>query len=191
MRLTTIEVLESRLGRNYPLQEELNRSHITEWVREALRMIDNYYAFERKSLVVNIKNYTTPMPDDYHSQDLKMNQGKYREQGTSLFFRMKEGKTTIHYLAMPLDDELKPLIPDTEEYKAALTHYCAAYMCQNETIKSGESINYDKEWDKWLWKKREARADTHLAQVGVIEKVANNFHSLSAGLFRYPGNTRN
>jgi hypothetical protein len=179
MQLTSIEELYSKLVRELPLQEELNESYVTEWVREALKKIDNYAQWEQKSLKVTIKEYVTPLPADFYAFDATKSNQSARLQGSYAYFGIRNGTATIHYLAMPLDKKGRPFIPDTEDYKDALMYYITSKLYKKGLLIPDRDNNEKTEYDKWLDKKREARADLHLAQHHKIQKIADDYHSMT------------
>lgn len=181
MRLVEIDALYAKLVREYPLQEELNELYIIQWVKEALPKIDNYDQWERKEYVLKIDEYRAVLPDDFYSFDYKAGKPAGRIQGGDFYTGMRKGTIRIHYLAFAMDNNKpnkRPLIPASEDYMDALMHYCASKMCKNNTIQQTEFINQDKEYQKWIDKKLEARADAFLSKMGEDrEEISDNFNT--------------
>lgn len=178
MQLTYIDELYAKITRSNNLQEELNELDVIEFVREALPQIDQYDQWEKKKFRLNIKDHKALMPTDFYAFDSSQSKVRGRIQAGYLYTSQKEGILDIYYLAFAMDDQSpsRPLIPSSQEYMQALMHYCVAYMCRNGTILPSEEVNYTKEYQKWIEKKGEARADANLARVGDIrEEVINNF----------------
>lgn len=179
MQQITIETFLSKLVRDYPLQEEPFKGMISEWCREALKLIDAYDQWERKTLEVTIKDYRTPIPGDFYSFDRSINQNSdAREQGSDLYFGIKEGKLKVDYLAFPTDKKGFILIPDTVEYQDALAYYCVANLCRKRMIIADKELNYETYREKFNNKKFEVRGDINLRKIQSRNKFSEDYHEI-------------
>lgn len=180
MKLVPITEILFKLTSTYPFREEPNESYVTEWVRSAFRMIDAYDQWEKKSLKVSIVGNKSVLPLDYQSLDYKASNPACRIQGSDIYFTIKHGTATINYLAMPLDDQNRPLIPDVESVKDAFMYFCAAKFYGNETLIEGQRKNEDTEHEKWLQKKGEARAEINGMRIGeTIQGIADDYRTFN------------
>lgn len=178
MQLTYIDELFAKITRSNNLQEELNELDVIDFVREALPQIDQYDQWEKKKFRLLIKDHKALMPPDFYAFDTTMSNIRGRIQAGYIYTEQKQGTIDIYYLAFAMDDQVpsRPLIPSSPDYMSALMHYCVAFMCRNGTILPSEEINYTKEYQRWVDKKGEARADANLSRVGEIreEVIANH-----------------
>lgn len=180
MKLVSITEIFFKLTSSYPFREEPNESYVVEWVRSAFRMIDAYDQWEKKSLKVTIVDHKTILPLDFHSLDYKATNPKCRLQGNEIYFSNKHGVSTINYLALPLDEQNRPLIPDVESVKDAFMHFCAAKFYANETLIESQRKNEELEHEKWLQKKFEGRGEINGMRIGeLIQGVADDYRTFN------------
>ena len=180
MKLVSITEIFFKLTSSYPFREEPNESYIVEWVRSAFRMIDAYDQWEKKTIVVTIKDHKTFLPLDFQSLDYKASNSKCRLQGNEMYFSSKQGTSTLKYLAIPLDEDNRPLIPDVESVKDAFMYFCAAKFYGNETLIETQKKNEESEHEKWLQKKFESRAEINGMRIGeLIQGVSDDYRTFN------------
>lgn len=179
MKLTTIDNLTARIVRNLPVTREPDPVDMVEWVKEALRQIDAYEQFDKRTVVLDVEEYGAKLPMDFYSIDSDEQFRPFQIRGDKLYIDYtKTGTYELPYLAFPLDEDGNMLIPDMEEALDALMWYVASKLCYLKIIIPSTELNADKCHQKWLQKKLEARGAMRLGDVQSMQNQVNNQNSM-------------
>lgn len=140
-----INVIADRIKRN-PLLEDIPLETIIDYAVEFIKIMGVPASFVEKTAQVEVRDYRGVLPCDFYSpiqirtdkgdyfrystdsfhlsQTNKSNSGvTYKIQGNCIFTSIPECTVEIAYLAMPMDKEGLPLIPDNGTYPRALQEY--------------------------------------------------------------------
>lgn len=91
----------------------------------------------------------------------------------------REGKINILYVAMELDEEGYPLIPDHQSFKEALYWYCV-YKYLYAKVLRGEiqAQLYTDAYQKWLWYCNQSGAEALMPDLITLENIKRSYLSL-------------
>jgi len=147
----SIKEVISKVYRDLNLQDESRWEDMIEWSAEALQQIGAYMQYVHKSDTLTVENHRVALPCDFHkivaiehkgehlkylsgdfdthyhqsnSINLRSNSGYgYNINSAFINTNFKEGTINFAYIAMPVDSEGFPLIPDNVSYKEAAFWY--------------------------------------------------------------------
>ncbi len=150
-KYTSIKTVAASLQR-HPLFSDVTLEYIVDLGLSFMRILGMPRMFEEKIETIEIEDYRGKLPCDWiqtiqikydrdkcfspalrHSTDsFHLNPSKHRShsvdktfkvQGDIIYTSFKEGKIQMSYLAIPLDGEGLPMIPDNSKYMRALEYY--------------------------------------------------------------------
>jgi hypothetical protein len=119
--------------------------------------------------------------DSFHMSDIKPEHGglTYKIQGTCIFTSIEKGQIEMAYMAIPLDDEGYPLIPDNSSYSRALELYI---KLQRFTILFDEGkINpqvLSNTQQQYAWAVGQAQTDLIRPTIDQMEAISNMWNKL-------------
>jgi hypothetical protein len=180
---------------------EIPIDDIIEWIGEALQYIGSYYQYCEKNATIDIEDYKGELPCDYcklitfrnycdnfgdtfnknligtdtTTIDRNSNGNRnYNLTGNVITMGFKTGKVNIQYLAIPLDKDGLPMIPDDINYLDALVWKCAFQLgMQGHTFKNSKlnDIDFTKaKWDRYCL---QARASSNSPNLDALERMKN------------------
>jgi hypothetical protein len=147
----SIKSIADRLLR-HPLMSELTLETILDYAIDFQRVVGIPRAFEEKIELIPIENYRGLLPCDWY-QTIQIREKKkaghympalryssdnfhlkphrqhgfhdhtFKIQGNIIYTSFKDGEIEMSYLAIPLDSDGLPLIPDNSKYMRALEYY--------------------------------------------------------------------
>lgn len=134
----------------HPLLEDIPFETVVDYAADFMRIVGTPQSFLEKTEKIEIREYKGILPCDYyqmiqvrvidadkrmgafrystdsfHMSSIKPKHGglTYKIQGSCIITSIREGQIEIAYMAMPLDSEGYPLIPDNSSYSRALELY--------------------------------------------------------------------
>lgn len=88
----------------------------------------------------------------------------------------KEGDIDISYMALPMDEEGYPLVPDNESFRDALFWYCTAKHFYIQSIKEDRyKWFYQDAETKWRYYITQAGADAIMPDEFTLENIKRNY----------------
>lgn len=92
----------------------------------------------------------------------------------------RQGFIKIQYLALPVDDNGFPLVPDDQSFRDAIFWKCAYQLCMRnpEIFKNKKLQDFDYVRQMWLRYCVQARANAIMPDVDTIQRLANNWMRL-------------
>lgn len=92
---------------------------------------------------------------------------------------VKEGKVCLAYIAIPLDENGFPLIPDDVSYREAISRYCIMKIMYINWIKGrvGKDI-YEHSEQKWHWYCAQAKGKAVAPSLDKMEQIKRRFLKL-------------
>ncbi len=150
-KYTSLKSIADSLLR-HPLFSDVTLEYIVDLGISFMRIIGTPRAFEEKVESIEINNYRGLLPCDwYQTIQIKYNNGKcwspairhssdsfhmkqrhdkshsvdntFKIQGNIIYTSFKDGNIDMSYLAIPVDCDGIPLIPDNSKYMRALEYY--------------------------------------------------------------------
>lgn len=135
----------------HPLMQDMPFETVIDYIVDFIRIVGTPPSFVEKVETIDIVDYRGLLPCDYyqviqvrmagphcHNKEVfrnstdsfhmsprksKWNELTYKIQGDCIFTSLEQGKIEMAYMAMPVDDEGYPLIPDNSAYTRALELY--------------------------------------------------------------------
>ena len=147
----TIRSLADKLMR-HPLMSDLTLEAILDYSIDFLRITGVPKSFEERVSILEVENYRAKLPCDWiQTIQIRKNRGRHKGvamryssdsfhmkprehgsasvdytfkiQGNIIYTSFKDGEIEIAYLAIPLDSEGLPYLPDNSKYTRALEYY--------------------------------------------------------------------
>lgn len=147
-----------------------------EWIAEAMQHIGAYAQYVEKEADIEIDNYQGSLPCDFYAA--KANAIKHKIQGDSILCELEKGYLTkFRYLAMPLDDEGFPLIPDHVSYTTALFWKVAMQLSIQGKLPNKE-LSYAVCRSRWNWYCLQAGSYGGGFTPATLDRYQKRFHSL-------------
>lgn len=138
--LTTSKEVIGRIIRNTRIQDTSYIVDMSEWIGEVVGFLKTKMALTPKSKCIEVCFHTGHFPTGLHTLTGVYHNGHripMRGKGCGDWYdvipgglqtSICDGTIEIHYLALPMDDEEFPLIPDDEDYKQAIYWYVRFMM---------------------------------------------------------------
>ena len=190
----------------HPLLEDIPFEVVVDYAAEFMKVVGTPPSFLEKTGKIEIDNYRGILPCDYyqviqvrvidsdhrmgafrHSTDsfhmstIKPEHGglTYKIQGNCIFTSIENGTIEMSYMAMPLDDEGYPLIPDNSSYSRALELYLKVkwFTIQFETGKINERV-LERAERQYAWAVGQAQTDLIRPTIDQMEAISNMWNKL-------------
>lgn len=181
--------------------EEIPWQDYVEWIAEGLKHIGAFPQFVEKETELEITNYRADLPCDFYKpirvyyQESQMaynnhrliegadpvdyNYADYKFNNNTLTFGIKEGKSTLTYIAFPVDEENFPLVPDNQSYLDALFWKIVYQLSlRGYNFKQPYLRNPDYTRRKWNYYCLQSRGDAYMPNLQMQERIKNNWLSL-------------
>lgn len=172
-----------------------------EWIGQGLQHIGSYYQFTSKPGTITIEGYKGELPCDfykmqrmlYNNQYLLNNEnmvGTKTSEVTANQFSNRDiniinntittsfesGTIDIQYLAIPVDEDGLPLVPDDVSFMDALFWRCVYQLSMRGfTFKQTRLNDFDYVLRKWHIYCRQARAEANAPDLDMLERLKNNY----------------
>jgi hypothetical protein len=157
---------------------EIPYTDFIEWIAEALRHIGAYTQFEQKVGEIEIENFKGKLPCDfvYVDEDKFFKPFKIHKDRIEVSF--SKGILDLPYLAIPLDQEGLPMIPDDQSYDDALFWKVAMQLAIRGELKNKElSLQFCMQmWQRYCG---QARGSANMLSLQALNRFANNFTRLN------------
>ena len=205
MNYTNIRLIMDRLTR-HPLLEDIPFEVVVDYAADFMKIVGTPPSFLEKTEEIAIENYRGVLPCDYyqmiqvriidpdkrmgafrystdsfHMSNTKPKHGglTYKIQGSCIFTSIEKGKIEIAYMAMPLDDEGYPLIPDNSSYSKALELYIKVqwFTVLFDTGKINERVLAQAQ-QQYAWAVGQAQTDLIRPTIDQAEAISNMWNKL-------------
>lgn len=206
MNYTNIRLIMDRLTR-HPLLKEIPFETVVDYAIDFIRIVGTPKSFLEKTAEVEIKEYRGELPCDFYRmiqvRDLKphMNNNAFRAstdsfhmsghkgvkhkgltyklQGGCIFTTIEKGLIEIAYLAMPIDSEGYPLIPDNSSYSRALENYIKLqwFTVLFDLGKITPQILQNTQ-QQYSWAVGQAQTDLIIPTIDEMEAISNMWNKL-------------
>ncbi len=213
-QLTSINVVIAKIIRDLGLNqsnEEIPVNDIIEWCAEALLHVGAYAQFQEKIVELKIEDYKSKLPCDfykfmdvcggYYDNDFtkeiiseectKSNYINYNgnARGHNINFdnittSYRYGTMTLRYLAMPVDEEGAPMIPDNQSFRDLLfwkVVYQLAIRGYNFTSPQLRNIDFSRQ--KLNFYTLQSRGEANMPDITNINSTSSWFKSWSSGYY--------
>jgi hypothetical protein len=193
-----IRKIINNLGIN---DKEVALDDYIEWIGEALQYIGSYYQYCEKPAIIEIEDYKGELPCDFcklisikngydnlrnnfnkqliGNNTQVLNKAKHSERdynlnGDVITVSFRKGTLHIQYLAIPLDSDGLPMIPDDINYLDAMVWKCAYQLSiRGYTFKSAQLNNFQWVEAKWNRYCLQARTSLNSPDLDALERIKN------------------
>lgn len=200
---TSIKPLIAKVYRDLKLTEEDRWVSMIEWAAEAINLIGAFQQYIQKTEILTVTGKRTSLPCDFYQlqqieyqgvplvegsgtfdttddcKDCNNNQTKNRYIYTinnSYVFTNFDGDICMSYLAIPIDDEGFPLIPDSVVYYDAIFRYIVMKIYYVDFLAGRLPLAvYDKLENDWLTKCMAARGKANMPNLDQMENIKNSW----------------
>lgn len=200
--LVSINEVIRRVINNLGISDlEITTDDYIDWIADGLKHIGSYYQFEKKQATIEIDFFKGELPCDHYKtlrilnektnyylddnnnligNDKKtINNNSYGKRDMTTNFNtittsFENGKLDIQYLAIPLDCDGFPLIPDNIDFMDALMWKCT-YQLSMKGYKFKQPAFNDFRFVREMWQRycAQARASANMPDVDTIERLKN------------------
>jgi hypothetical protein len=199
----SIKGLIAKVYRDLQLTEEDKWVSMIEWAGEGLALIGAHYQYTPKTVEFTIDNKRHPVPCDfyqvvqisyggaplqygtgtfdntYHCDDcvnLKTRSPFVYTVNDSYFYTNFDGTVCLSYLAIPVDDDGFPMIPDSVQYEDALFRYIVTKLYYIDFLQGKITPQmYNKLEDDWNTKCMAARGKANMPNLDQMEAIKNSW----------------
>lgn len=190
----------------HPLLEDIPFETVVDYTADFMRIVGAPPAFLEKTEKIKIQNYRGILPCDYyqtiqvriidsdkrmgafrystdsfHMSNIKPKHGglTYKIQGSCIITSIEEGEIELAYMAMPLDDEGYPLIPDNSSYSKALELYIKLqwFTVLFDTGKISPQVLSNTQ-QQYAWAVGQAQTDIIRPTIDQMEAISNMWNKL-------------
>jgi hypothetical protein len=158
-------------------QHNIPWESMLDWIAWGLNHIGSYAQYEHKHECVDIANFKGKLPQDFHRVNSTLFLERHKIHMDNIYVDFEEGELKLDYLAMPVDEEGYPLVPDDPTFFQALF-----YLIASKLILRGDYTNKELSFQycdqKWLQLALAARAEAFAPDIQRIADRANDFTNL-------------
>jgi hypothetical protein len=201
MEFISIKVIMDRLTR-HPLLSDIQLETVVDYAVDFIRIVGTPPSFIEKTEPIEIKDYRGYLPCDFyqviqvrtlpkagnkfeyfrHSTDSfhmspkkELHRGlTYKLQGNCIITSIRNGMIEIAYMALPVDEDGYPLIPDNSMYTRALELYI---KLQFFTVLFDEGrishVVYENTKSQYAWAVGQAQTDLIRPTIDQMEAISN------------------
>lgn len=201
---TSVKTVISKVYRDLNLKDEDRIYDMIEWAAEALEQIGAYLQYTHKTVTLQVEGFRVGLPCDFHkivaiehgNRHLRYLSGDYDtyyHQNDSKNLRTSEvsglgytvnsafintnfekGQIILSYLAIPVDSDEMPLIPDNVSYREAIFWYIVMKMfLGGHTHPTPQIFNYIMAEQRWHHYCSQARGKANMPNADMIESIKN------------------
>jgi hypothetical protein len=196
--------------------KEIPYQDFIEWIADALKHIGSYYQFTEKATQISINNYKGELPCDcykvirmldgfYYQQNnehiiinpdsitidedianIKITNMDFNVTHNIITTSYKTGVIDIQYLAIPIDQDGFPMIPDDISFFEALFWRVTYMLClQGYEFKNTQlrDINFTR--SKWNFYCMQARGNANMPDLDILERLKNIWLTLKPNVNAY------
>lgn len=185
----------------HPLLEDIPFETVVDYAIDFIRIVGTPPSFMEKTAKIQIEDYRGTLPCDYyqmlqvrildkekrmgafrystdnfHMSDTKPRYGglTYKIQGNCIFTSIRRGEVEIAYMALPVDDEGYPLIPDNSAYSRALELYIKLqwFTIQYDLGKISPQVLQNTQ-QEYSWAVGQAQTDLIRPTIDQMEAISN------------------
>lgn len=190
----------------HPLLEDISFETVVDYAVDFIRIVGMPSAFLEKTQKIEIDNYRGILPCDYyqmiqvrlidkdhrmgafrystdsfHLSNTKPKHGglTYKIQGSCIITSIPKGEIELSYMAMPIDDEGYPLIPDNSSYSRALELYIKLqqFTILFDTGKISPQVLSNTQ-QQYAWAVGQAQTDLIRPTIDQMEAISNMWNKL-------------
>jgi len=201
-KLTSIKVAILKVANDLGMSDtEIPVDDFINWIADALAHIGSYYQYTSKETVLTVENFKAELPCDFYkmqrmlynnsyllnnenivSRDSRdMNANKYSNRDYNITHNVittsfETGDINIQYLAIPVDCDGLPLIPDDVSFMDALFWRCV-YQLSIRGFQFNQPQFRDVMFTKKMWNIYcgQARANANMPDLDMCERLKNNY----------------
>lgn len=210
-QLVSVHTIISSIVRKLNIGDaEVRWQDFIEEMAEGLVQIGSYYQFTEKFACIDIEDYKGELPCDFYKliritdhklylrnnqtiigDENQINRNKYTNRDINITHNnitvsFRNGKLELLYLAIPVDADGFPLVPDDPSFTNALFwKVCCMLSLQGFAFKNPQLKNYDYCKRKWDFYCIQARATANMPDPDMTERLKNNFLRLKTDPNQY------
>lgn len=198
-KFTSVKQLIAKVYRDLKIQEEDRWVDMIEWSAEALELIGTFQQYHPKTVDLTVEGNRAKLPCDfykviqiaygnipiqygtgsfdntYHCDDcinLKTKSQFVYTINNSYIFTNFDGAICLSYLAIPVDEEGFPMIPDDASYMEALYKYIDMKLLYPE-FRAGRIPQgiYNEAVHDWNYKCMQARGAGNMPNIDKMEAI--------------------
>lgn len=210
----SVKSLIAKVYRDLNLTDEDRWPAIIEWAGEALSLIGAYAQFVPKTAYLTVSKYRTELPCDFYKpiqisfnnialieakgsfdtteecSDCGMNSKSTHTFvytiNDSYIHTNFNGELCLSYLAIPVDDDGYPLVPDDAAFDEALYYYVVMKLSFPDFISGKMDPRiYNQLEDTWNYKCMAARGAANMPTVDGLESLKNQWVRLIPDIVRH------
>ena len=204
MDYVSIKLIMDRITR-HPLLKDTSMETVIDYTTDFIRIVGTPSAFQEKTSVIPVKDYRGFLPCDFYkviqvrllkantstaftasTDSFHMSNHKegydgftYKLQNSCIITSIPEGEVEIAYMAMPIDAEGYPLIPDNSSYLKALEFYIKAQvfgiLFDEGKIRGDVLAHAEKQY---AWYVGQAQTDLIRPTYDEMEAISNMWNKL-------------
>lgn len=190
----------------HPLLEDIPFETVVDYAADFIKIVGTPPSFLEKTEKIEIQNYRGILPCDYyqmiqvrilshegenvafrystdsfHMSDVKPKHGglTYKIQGNCIITSIEKGLIEVSYMAIPVDEDGYPLIPDNSSYSRALELYIKLqwFTTLFDTGKiSGQVLTNTQQ--QYAWAVGQAQTDLIRPTIDQMEAISNMWNKL-------------
>lgn len=182
---------------NHPLMQDIPYDTAVGYMVDFIRIMGMPQLFEKKTQILEVEDYRCELPCDYYSmvqirtdcppRVLRYATSSFEPEddytytihGNILHTSIKNGNIEVAYLAMPVDDDGVPLIPDVASFLRALELYIKKewFTILFDTNKISPTV-YENTRRDYAWAVGQAREVLITPTVDQMESISNMWNTL-------------
>lgn len=192
---------------DHPLLKDVSFERAVNYAVSFIRIVGMPKEFTEKTEIIDIKDYRGLLPCDleniiqvrtysecghnhkvfrYSTDSFHMSEHKghsfdltYKVQGNVIFTSMKEGKIEIAYMAIPVDSDGYPMIPDNSTFANALELYIKKkqFTILFDQGKITPQV-YNNCLQEYSWAVGQAQSDLVRPSVDEMQAITNSWNTL-------------
>lgn len=197
MTYTNIKLIMDRITR-HPLMQDIPFETVVDCAVDFIRIVGTPPSFVNKVEVLKVERYRAELPCDFYEmiqvrdaksgwafrytsdsfhlsgQKPQLSDLTYKIQNNVIFTSIERGDIEISYMALPVDDEGYPLIPDNSSYTRALEAYIKRYWftIQFDLGKINAQVMNKADQD-YAWAVGQAQTDLIRPTIDQMEMISN------------------
>lgn len=202
-KFKSIKSIIAGLYRDLDINTEINEQSVIEWCAEGLNLIGSYSQMSENAKVLVVANHQVQLPCDFvYPKDITHNgrpmswatksaannyncpddvqiptcctDNNFYIQDGFINTSLESGNITVVYMAVPVDDEGFPLVPDDVYFDKALKAY-VTYMLDRIQFRKGLIPDkvYQESKVEWAWYVNSARGSANMLDTAQMERVKN------------------
>lgn len=162
------------LGLDY---EEVPWESMVNWVAHGLQHIGAYDQFARLSCTLDIVENKAKLPKDFYRVDASIFMEPHKIVLDTIIVGFCDGPLKLHYLALAVDEDGYPMVPDDPTYMDALFWLIASKLAMRGELKNKE-LTFQFCDQRWKWYCGSARAEGYMPDLQSIQSRSNDFRKL-------------